>query len=66
MLVMTQYTFDDEITTVTEFDAALEQLLLAALDNDVDIWGAWEYRNGDGTADMEAMIVELENRTPQD
>lgn len=52
-----------DITTAAEFDAALGELLLTALDNDVDMWGAWEYRKEDRTADVEAMIVELENKT---
>jgi len=61
----TQYSFDDEITTADEFEAVLGQLLLVALDNDVDIWGAWEYRSNDGTADLEAMVVELRDRTEE-
>lgn len=57
---MTEFQPNDEITTVGEFDAALKQLLLTALDNDVEIWGAWEYRNPEMPYDLEAMIVELE------
>lgn len=32
--------------TEAEFDAILQQLLLNAIWNDVNPWGAWEYRNG--------------------
>jgi hypothetical protein len=57
---------DNEITTAAEFDAALEDLLLTALDNNVDIWGAWEYRTNGRGVDLETMIVELENGTASD
>lgn len=56
-------THPDEITTAAEFDVALEKLLLTALDNDVDICGAWEYRTNGSGPDIETMIVELENGT---
>lgn len=52
-------TFDDEISTAKEFEAALGRVILAALENDVDPRGAWELRNGEAGSDVEVMIVEL-------
>ena len=52
-------TFDDEISTAKEFEAALGRVILAALENDVDPRGAWEPRNGEAGSDVEVMIVEL-------
>lgn len=53
---------DTEITSPEAFEEALEDLLLATLDNDVNPEGAWEYRlDGDG-ADWEVMILKLQNK----
>lgn len=54
-------THPTEIMTPDEFDTALEDLLLTALDNDIDIWGTWEYRTNGPDVDLETMILELEN-----
>lgn len=51
---------DEEITTEDEFDAALGQLLLNAVQNDIDPRGAWVYRNGGMDPDWEVMVFELE------
>ncbi len=50
---------DGEISTVAEFDSALQTLLLSALENDLDLRGAREYRNGEAHPDIEVLIVEL-------
>lgn len=54
--------FDDDITTVDEFDDALGRLLSTAARNGIDPRGTWEYRGADATSDLEVMIVELEER----
>lgn len=55
----TDSTSNEEITTTEEFEVALGQIILAALQNDVDLQGAWEYRTEGETPDMEVMVVEL-------
>lgn len=50
---------NDEITTTEDFEAALGQIILAALQNDINPQGAWEYRTEEETPDMEVMVVEL-------
>ena len=50
---------DRDITTVAEFDSALQTLLLTALDNGLDPEGAWEYRNGQVYPDLEVLVTEL-------
>lgn len=54
--------FEDEITSSEQFEAALETLLRAALENDVDPKGAWEYRSNDGAADWEVMVYEIQEQ----
>jgi hypothetical protein len=51
---------DRAITTETEFDSALQSLLLSALENGVDLRGAWEYRNGQAYPDLEVLVTELD------
>lgn len=48
-----------EITTKAEFDSALQSLLLSALENGLDLYGAWEYRNGEVYPDLEVLVTEL-------
>ena len=50
---------DDEISSADDFEAALGQIVLAALQNDVDLRGTWEYRTDGETPDVEIMVVEL-------
>lgn len=50
---------DWEISTEAEFDSALQTLLLEALNNDLDIQGVWEYRNGHTYPDLEVLVTEL-------
>lgn len=58
--------FDDPLADEAEFEALLGQLLLAALESDVDPEGAWEYReNGDGP-DLEVQVIELAMRDKGD
>lgn len=50
---------DRNISTVAEFDSALQSLLIAGLENDLDLRGAWEYRNGQAYPDFEVLVTEL-------
>jgi hypothetical protein len=52
---------DIEITSAEAFEAALGELLRAALDNGVDPEGAWEYRTNDNGTDWEVMVLKLQN-----
>lgn len=53
------FTSDDEMSSTADFEAALGQLLLFALRNDVDPRGTWEFRTDGTNASMEVMVVEL-------
>lgn len=53
------FTFDGEIESAEEFETALGQLLLVALQNDVDPEGSWVYRTDGVTQDLEVMVFEL-------
>lgn len=48
-----------DIMTEAEFDSALQSLLLSALENGLDLRGAWEYRNGEAYPDLEILVTEL-------
>lgn len=50
---------DRQISTRAEFDSALELLILSALEHNLDIKGAWEYRNGQTYPDFEVLVTEL-------
>lgn len=45
--------------TEAEFDSALQSLLLSALENGLDVRGAWEYRDGEAYPDLEILVTEL-------
>lgn len=53
---------DRDITTEAEFETALQTLLLAALENGLDLRGAWEYRNDDADPDLEVLVTELASK----
>lgn len=55
-----------DISTEPEFNAALQELLLTAVANDIDPRGAWEYRNGPSAPDLEVVITELVKESPTD
>lgn len=55
----TPYTPDRAISTEAEFDTALQALLRSALENGVDLRGAWEYRHGAADPDLEVLITVL-------
>lgn len=59
---MTRDFIDGDITTDAEFNAALGQLLLEAVRNDIDPRGAWVYRNVQTAPDWEIMVLELASR----
>lgn len=50
---------DGTITSEDEFEYTLQEVLLAAIENDVDPRGAWEIRNGETHPDWEIMVTEL-------
>ena len=50
---------DRDITTEAAFDSALQILLLSALENGLDLRGAWVYRNGEDHPDLEVLVTEL-------
>lgn len=53
--------FDDDITDPEEFEAALGQLLSAAMGNGLDLEGSWVYRaDGDGL-DLEVLVYKLDD-----
>jgi hypothetical protein len=58
---MTRDYIDGDITIEADFEAALGQLLLAAIRNDIDTGGSWVYRNGKPAPDLEVMVYELED-----
>ncbi|MFB6173034.1 MAG: hypothetical protein ABEI39_00170 [Halobacteriales archaeon] len=49
----------DAVTTVEKFEATLGQLLVSALENDIDPRGTWEYRHDGVGSDLEVLVVEL-------
>lgn len=51
--------FDGTLTDETEFESLLGQLLLAALDNDVDPKGSWVFREDGVERHMEVQVTEL-------
>lgn len=57
----TEFTPADEPSNTAAFEAALGRVVLAALENDVDPRGTWEYRTDGAGSDVEVMIVELAN-----
>lgn len=55
----TDFISDDEMSSTADFEAALSQVILTALKNDIDPWGTWEYRTDGPSADTEVMVVRL-------
>ncbi|WP_324665147.1 hypothetical protein [Haloarcula sediminis] len=51
------------ITSPDEFEAALAAVIETAIESDVDIGGAWEFRTGEATDDWEVNVTELAKRT---
>jgi len=54
--------FDGAIESSADFEAALHTLLVAALENDIDPRGSWEYRSDGLPSDWEVMVAELQPR----
>ncbi|MEY7849507.1 hypothetical protein AB7C87_09970 [Natrarchaeobius sp. A-rgal3] len=50
---------DVSITSDDEFEAVLAEAVEMAIEADVDVRGAWEFRRRGSTYDWEVMIVEL-------
>lgn len=49
----------DDVSSPEEFEAALGQVLRAAMESDVDPRGSWVYRDDGTGANVEVQIVEL-------
>lgn len=47
------------ITSATEFEAALAEVVEKAIEADVNVRGAWEFRTRGSTHDWEVEIIEL-------
>jgi hypothetical protein len=56
---MTRDEFGDNITTAGEFEAALAAAVEAAVAEDVDVRGAWEFRTNGSRDSWEGEIFEL-------
>ena len=50
---------DVSITSADEFQAVLAEAVEKAVEADVDVRGAWEFRTDDSTHDWEVEVVEL-------
>lgn len=62
-LTMTRYHLSDvPITTATEFEAVLAEAVEKAIEADVDVRGAWEFRTRGSTHDWDVEIIELAKR----
>lgn len=57
---MREHNFDD-VATDGELEHTLQELLVSAHYNGVDVEGAWTCRNGGDCPDWEANVIELEN-----
>ncbi|QZY00196.1 hypothetical protein [Halobaculum rubrum] len=53
------FTADDKVSSIEEFEAALDEVMLTALESGIDLRGTWEYRTDEEASDVEVMIVEL-------
>lgn len=49
-------------TTRQELNAELKSLLARAYDNDIQVKGGWECRNGGGYPDWDVVITEVEGK----
>lgn len=56
---------DDAITSAEDFEAVLAEAVEKAIERDVDVRGAWEFRTRGSTYDWEVQITELA-RYPDD
>lgn len=52
--------FDDRITSDDDFESTLEELLLAAVENGIELEGSWVFRPDGNGRDFEVMVYELE------
>lgn len=52
-------THDRDISTAAEFDLALQSRLRSALEDALDLRGAWEYRNGQASPELAVLVTEL-------
>ena len=50
---------DGSITSTDEFEAVLAEVVEKAIEADVDVRGAWEFRTRGSTHDWEVKVIEL-------
>ena len=50
---------DDSITSADEFEAVLAEAVEKAIEADVEVRGAWEFRTRGSTHDWEVEVIEL-------
>jgi len=50
----------DDLTSQVAFNEALQSLLRRAADNDIDVEGGWDCRNGPEHPDWDILITEVE------
>lgn len=53
---------DDTITSRSALNDALQSLLCRASDNDIDVAGGWDCRNGPEYPDWDIVITEVEKK----
>jgi len=56
-------TVDTPITSSAEFEAALATVVESAIDQGVDVRGAWEFETAGSTHHWELLLLELARRT---
>lgn len=49
----------DDVSTVTEFEESIVQLIRSAYENNVNFEGSWEVRNGPEAPDWEVLVHKL-------
>lgn len=57
---------DDAISNAAEFEDYLAAIVENAVDADVDVRGAWEFRTRGSTHDWEVQLTELANYPDED
>lgn len=57
---------DVTVTSADEFEAVLAEVVEKAIEADVDVRGAWEFRTRGSTHDWEVEVVELARQPEED
>lgn len=59
-------TGESPLSTRMDFHDELQSLLRRAHQNDVDVVGGWDCRNGDGHPDWDVVVTEVRKHEPTD